>query len=93
MSAPDPMLFAQFPADRSPKLYRPSNGTEGDCFHAKWCAHCEKERMYRQDRDNDGCQILIWTMAVGIDDDDYPAEWIEDERGPRCTAFEEEVRS
>lgn len=40
----------------------------------------------------DGCSILAWTFAVGVDDPNYPKEWRRDgQSGPRCTAFVAEV--
>lgn len=69
--------------------YRPSNGTEGDCFQARWCAKCERERLYRESNgEAEGCSILCDTMAYSIDDPSYPMEWRKDgQSGPRCTAF------
>jgi len=71
------------------KPYRPSNGTEGDYFMADFCNKCAREAAYRRDPDaNDCCDILVMTFAVGIDDPAYPKEWVTDDKGPRCTAFE-----
>lgn len=88
----DPTLFGDLPHDRTLTPYRPSNRTEGDIFHARWCAHCEAARPCREDRDAAPCMIAVYTEAFPIDAPEYPAEWIIDERGPRCTAFEEEQR-
>lgn len=88
----DAMLFADLPHDRTLTPYRPSNRTEGDIFHARWCAACEKSRPCRQDPDAQPCMIAVYTEAYPIDAPEYPREWIIDERGPRCTAFEEEAR-
>lgn len=69
--------------------YRPSHGSEGEGFMARWCAHCA-------DRGEDWeCPILLATMAVAsVWDDEYPAEWRQDgPRGPRCTAFREDASS
>jgi len=65
------------------KPYRPSNGTEGEDFMACFCANCRRD----QDED-DPCSIATWALAAAIDDPDYPEEWIVDQSGPRCTAFE-----
>lgn len=68
--------------------YRPSNGTEGECFMAQWCARCERDRARREDFEADGCPIVVNTMAYGIDDPEYPQEWRRDgPQGPRCVAF------
>ena len=69
--------------------YRPSNGTEGEWFASKFCNKCEGERKWRES-EVDPCHILVNTFAFTIDHPDYPKEWIEDEGGPRCTAFREE---
>jgi hypothetical protein len=66
------------------KSYRPSNGSEGDCFRARYCDRCAK------DADED-CEILSRSLCFDIGEADYPTEWIEDEQGPRCTAFEKEA--
>lgn len=73
------------------KPYRPSNGTEGADFQDQFCAHCERDRAFRETNyEGDpalGCQIVAKTFYLDIGDEGYPKEWIEDERGPRCTAF------
>lgn len=73
------------------KLYRPSNGTEGEIFIGRWCGRCEKERAYREGRYDDpdlACDIQTWTMALAISDPNYPREWQYDAGGnPCCTAF------
>jgi hypothetical protein len=68
--------------------YRPSNGTEGEIFMLGWCARCAVDRRSREDG-GWGCAIATMTMAVGIDDPEYPVEWRQDgPQGPRCTAWE-----
>jgi hypothetical protein len=79
------------------RLYRPSNGSEGECFDAEWCARCERDRLFREDMDkHDGCPIVAAAMAYDIDDQEYPREWIEVEAVAddglrvncgKCTAF------
>lgn len=72
------------------ELYRPSNGTEGECFIRGWCAVCRHDRAARDSRGEpgDGCDILAWTMAVDIDSPKYPKEWrYGDDGQPICTAF------
>lgn len=88
----DPLLFDHLPHDRTLTPYRPSNRTEGDIFHARWCAVCEGARPSREDRDAQPCMIAVYTEAFAIDDPNYPKEWITEARGPRCTAFVEEAR-
>lgn len=60
--------------------YRPTCGSEGMDFICAWCGKCE--------RDIDGdCPIVAATFVYELDDPSYPAEWIHDVGGPRCTAF------
>ena len=67
--------------------YRPSNGTEGEIFMEGFCYRCTKEP---------DCEILSNTLALDIDDRDYPKEWRRrtDSNGwpgtAECTAFEKE---
>lgn len=71
------------------KPYRPSNGSEGDCFMAQFCERCVHDRSARAGDYANGCQILCRSLFFGVDDPDYPKEWVEDDdgRSPRCTAF------
>ena len=70
------------PSPPTTKPYRPSNGTEGEWFIGWQCEHC-----VRVGRD---CDIITFTMAYGVDDLEYPTEWVSDLDGnnPRCTAFQ-----
>ena len=66
--------------------YRPSNGTEGEWFQAKFCENCTKDSEARP------CRILGYTMIFDVDDKDYPKQWVKDvgaewPGNPRCTAF------
>lgn len=62
------------------KPYRPSNGTEGEIFHECFCYQCA---LYGDpDSDMMPCQIQGLALSGG-----QPEQWIEDENGPRCTAF------
>lgn len=70
------------------KPYRPSNGTEGECFFHSFCYQCAR---YGQEG---ACEILGRSLQLEIDDPDYPKEWVSDgfgdkgyEQNPRCTAF------
>lgn len=70
--------------------YRPSNGTEGDCFIETFCCHCARSEHLQPNASDlapAGCPILDLTFAHDIEDPEYPGEWIEDGDGPRCTAF------
>lgn len=61
--------------------FRPSNSSEGDWFMSEWCERC------RKDTEDEPCPILMASMAYGVDEPGYPAAWVTDESGPRCTAF------
>ena len=74
--------------------YRPSNGTEGECFFESWCCHCARDKAMREGEDFDACDddeecdIIGDTFAYDIDHPKYPKEWIYDVNGvPCCTAF------
>ena len=67
--------------------YRPANGTEGEAFIARWCGSCERDRAFREDR-GDSCPIVAATLIFEIGDAEYPAAWVQDAQGPRCTAYE-----
>lgn len=76
------------------KLYRPSNGTEGDGFHSTWCGNCKRDKVWNgevhanQAHESDFCQILGATLLFDIEDPEYPPEWrYNDEGRPVCTAF------
>ena len=77
--------------------YRPGSGTEGVAFDSAWCAHCERDREFREaGADGDpaiACQIIADTFAFDIDDPRYPKEWVHDRDGhPRCTAFTDDPK-
>lgn len=67
------------------KPYRPSNGSEGCAFEARFCDRCVHDVPPDPDHGRDNGECTIHTNALcGI----QPPEWIEDEKGPRCTAFQ-----
>lgn len=57
--------------------YRPSNGSEGEWFRSLWCDRCIKDQFDKP------CSILSRSLTRP----DYPTQWVEDDDGPRCTAF------
>lgn len=71
--------------------YQPASGTEGRCFQEEFCDLCARDKAFRDtgyEGDPElGCQILAKTMLYSVDDPEYPKEWVEDDKGPRCTAF------
>lgn len=65
------------------KPYRPSNGTDGEIFMDRFCWHCTRHC------ETAPCEILHRSLIHGVDDDEYPKEWVKDERtgDPFCKAF------
>lgn len=67
--------------------YRPSNGTEGEIFHEKFCYKCAR---YGDPDEGDikPCEIQGRALWHYEDHEDYPKEWAygRDEQ-PTCTAF------
>ena len=76
------------------KPYRPPNETESEMFMERFCYRCKRDEQFKETQDGwvGGCMIIAATMAYDLDDSDYPPEWITDDAGPRCTAFEEVVK-
>lgn len=67
------------------KPYRPSNGTEGASFSARFCDRCAKLNLFG------GCKILLNAEIYDIDDKRYPKQWVYDPK-PTCTAFAETLK-
>ena len=68
------------------KLYRPSNGTEGDGFIFKFCAECIHDSQFRGGRKY--CNILNRSLMYDKNEKGYPKQWRYDENGqPTCTKF------
>lgn len=76
---------------REMRKYRPSNGTEGEYFMEAHCHQCIHERwIHHPDTTGDDgkCQIINLTMGYGVNDPEYPSEWIYDAKGqPTCTKW------
>jgi hypothetical protein len=66
------------------KPYQPSNGSEGDWFTSKFCDRCK----HNDDQVERYCDILTRAYWCLPSEPAYPSEWITDDSGPRCTAFE-----
>lgn len=65
--------------------YRPSNGTEGECFiyyHCRQCIHDHPDMMHPKK-----CLILTSTMCFDPTDPEYPKEWIYKDGKPTCTNY------
>ena len=73
--------------------YQPENGTEGVMFFDTWCRRCQRDKAMREGADFDECDDneLCEIIAAGFRGP--VEEWIEDEYGPRCTAFVEAVQT
>lgn len=67
------------------KLYRPSNGTEGDYFMAEFCERCYHDSM--GDTPEGSCPILAASFAYEINDDKYPNQWRYEDGKPTCISF------
>lgn len=74
--------------------YRPSNGTEGECFFASWCHLCRHDKPMREGVDldecdeNECCSLIARSFAFSVTDAEYPTEWQYGKDGqPCCTAF------
>ncbi len=68
------------------RKYRPSNGTEGMGFIETYCANCIHENPNPELKPN--CDILSRTMWYGVNDKEYPTEWVYNEDNkPCCTEF------
>lgn len=77
----DPADAAEYFAKKAGKKFRPSNGTEGECFIDSWCGECARDV-------DDDCPIVAATFAFDVGDDEYPAEWQYGTDGqPKCTAW------
>lgn len=89
-----PETLAEMTKARAGEKYRPSNGTEGDCFFAAWCCKCQRDKAMREGMDvdecddNERCDIIANTMCYDVEDEGYPKEWqIGKDGQPCCTAF------
>lgn len=73
--------------------YRPSSGTEGECFMFKWCDKCRYDQAHRINENEPGCLILVKSMAFDIDHPDYPKDWVQDDstRVEKCLSFQPEL--
>jgi len=71
------------------KPYRPSNGTEGECFIFYHCQQCKHDNP----KADLFCDILTRALTFKEEDAEYPKEWIYDEKNePTCTKYEYEER-
>lgn len=82
-----PAGLAEINIHRAGQKYRPSNGTEGDCFFAAWCWKCARDNQEEDER----CEILGRTFDHNVEDPEYPSEWQYGKDGqPTCIAFRNE---
>lgn len=71
------------------KQYQPSNGTEGAMFINAWCRRCQRDKAMREGADFDECDDNELCEIIAASFRGQVKEWIEDDSGPRCTAFVE----
>ena len=69
------------------KLYRPSNGSEGERFFSRYCYQCKHDKNME-----DPCDIIILTMSYDLSAKEYPYEWLIEDNKPKCTKFEKKDR-
>lgn len=60
------------------KKYRPSNGTEGECFYYEFCFKCQKHLS---------CRIPEKTQDYLVDHPKYPSAWQYKNDIPVCIKF------
>jgi len=71
---------------RTGKLYRPSNGTEGEWFMCEYCLNCIHENPDMDKKPK--CKLMTASMCFDITEPEYPKEWCYDENDkPVCTKF------
>ena len=81
------VLAGIFTGGNVSETYTPANGTEGVAFFDCWCRRCARYKAMREGADFDECDDneLCEIIAAGFRGP--VKEWIEDDSGPRCTAF------
>jgi len=85
-----PESLAAMLVKRAGEKYRPSNGTEGECFFAVWCCKCQRDKSMRDGvdidecDDNERCDIIADTFAYDVDDPKYPSAWQYGKDGQPC---------
>lgn len=67
------------------RLFRPSNGTDGELFHCDFCYRCVKFPIDAHAKHQ--CGIFLSSMAFDIDSKNYPREWRYVDDVPTCIAF------
>lgn len=68
------------------KLYRPSNGTEGEAFIYNWCRNCI-HGAYEHNPNAKSCEIVSRSFCFEVKDPEYPKEWCYQNNKAVCTAF------
>lgn len=80
-------FFPREPGSR----YQPSNGTEGEYFHAMWCENCERDKLMNGQATQEQCDAdptLYCQILCNSFRDEGVDEWvIGDDGQPKCTAF------
>lgn len=52
---------------------------------SRFCHECTRANL--EDESLPPCEILGRALGYNMNDPLYPKEWVQDENGPRCTAF------
>lgn len=66
------------------RLYRPSNGTEGEGFTSSYCDNCIHQNPDPEAGKN--CEILLSTLCYSPNEKEYPTQWHYDALGhPTCS--------
>lgn len=72
--------------------YFPSNGTEGDDFEAKWCAHCLVNKGDDwEDEFGFDVPFVCPILSAARCGSSSPQQWVYRHDMPWCTAFEEDA--
>ena len=60
-------------------------------FQAEHCERCVHDETYQRTQDaEDGCEIILYAMALDLNDDKYPRDtWVWFGGKPTCLAFRE----
>jgi len=67
--------------------YQPANGSEGAEFVNAWCRRCQRDKAMLEGADFDECDDNELCEIIAASFRGPVKEWVEDDSGPRCTAF------
>ena len=81
------MTYKPTPGPLPGEQWIPSNGTEGYSFLETACGNCARDKSMREGADLDECDDNELCEIIAASFRGPVKEWIEDDSGPRCTAF------